>query len=179
MRARAGHLFRLYAERYASAQPPQAAGILSPLRARAKHAPAPKREGWVEARRAKKVTGMARTFSIDTAASPSLLFQRAKRTASENDVALYGNERSGRFSHKMLSGEYRRIGRTVMVTITHKHRLVPWSVLEIRLRGLFGSGPSRTERVSEKVKAPTAHRTGGRRRAGRRPPHHRRHPPRR
>jgi hypothetical protein len=123
---------------------------------------------------------MARTFSIDTAASPSLLFQRAKRTASENDVALYGDERSGRFSHKMLSGEYRRIGRTVMVTITHKHRLVPWSVLESRLRGLFGGGPSRKGRVSEKVKAPIAHRTGGRRRAGRRPPHHhRRHPPRR
>src|ERR671911_2504288 len=107
---------------------------------------------------------MARTFSIDTAASPSLLLQRAKRTASEHDVTLYGNERSGRFSHKILRGEYHRIGRTVLVTITHKHRLVPWSVLEGRLRGLFGGGPSRTGRVSEKSKAPIAYRTGGRRR---------------
>ena len=99
---------------------------------------------------------MARTFSIDTAASPSLLLQRAKRTASEHDVTLYGNERSGRFSHKLLEGEYRKIGRTVIVTITHKHRLVPWSVLEGRLRGLFCSGPSGIGGVSERSKAGTA-----------------------
>src|ERR671912_2089473 len=109
-----------------------------------------------------KVSSRARKFSIDTSASPSLLLERAKRTASENGVILFGNERSGRFSHKMLEGEYRRIGRTVIVTITHKHRLVPWSVLEVRLRGLFGGGPSRTERGSEKSKAPKGHRTGGR-----------------
>src|SRR5918995_3198366 len=129
--------------------------------------------------RAKKVTGMARTLSIDTAASPSLLLQRAKRTASEHDVTLYGNERSGRFSHKILRGEYHRIGRTVIVTITHKHRLVPWSVLEGRLRGLFGSGPSGMGRVGERSKAGTAPRPRARRRTPRRPPRHRRHPHRR
>ena len=84
---------------------------------------------------------MARTFSIDTAASPSWMLERARRTASQNGVTLVGDESSGRFSHKMLRGEYRRLGRTVTVTITYKHRLVPWSVLEGRLRGLFGSDP--------------------------------------
>src|SRR5215204_1223553 len=122
---------------------------------------------------------MARTFSIDSAASPSLLLQRAKRAAMENDVTLVGNEGSGRFSHKMLEGEYRRIGRTVMVTITHKHRLVPWSVLEGRLRGLFGSGPTGMGRVRERSRAGTAPRPRARRRATRRPQHHRRHPHRR
>ena len=119
---------------------------------------------------------MARTFSIDTAASPSLLLERARRKASENGVTLLGNERSGRFSHPMLEGEYRRIGRTVIVTITHKHRLVPWSVLEGRLRGMFGSGPSGMGRVRERSTAPTAQRSRGRRRATRGHPHHRRHP---
>src|SRR5215212_5153668 len=104
------------------------------------------------------VSGMARTFSIDTAASPSLL--------------LLGDENSGRFSHRMLEGNYRRLGPTVIVTITHKHRLVPWSMVEGRLRGLFGGGPPRVGRVSEKSKAPTARRNGGRRRARSRPPHH-------
>ena len=123
---------------------------------------------------------MARKFSIDTVASPSLLLERAKRTASENGVRLFGDERSGRFSHKMLEGEYRRIGRTVTVIITHKHRLVPWSVLEGRLRALFGGGPSGMPRVSERSKAGTGPRPRGRRRAkGRGPPHHRRHPHRR
>ena len=55
-----------------------------------------------------EVTGMARTFSIDTVASPSRLLERARRAASENGVTLVGDEGSGRFSHKMLRGEYRR-----------------------------------------------------------------------
>src|SRR5215203_6353565 len=125
-------------------------------------------EGWVEANRAKKVTGMARTFGIDTTASPSLLLARATKAASQNGVTLAGNEGSGRFSHKMLRGEYRRIGRTVIVTITYKHRLVPWSVLEGRLRGLFGGGSPGMARVSGKSTAPTARRTREGRRASRR-----------
>jgi hypothetical protein len=120
---------------------------------------------------------MARTLRIDAAASPSLLLKRARRTARANGVTLIGNERSGRFSHKMLRGEYRRLGRTVIVTITYKHRLVPWSVLEGRLRALFGSGSSRMARVSGTSTAPTARRTREGRRATRRPRlPHRRHP---
>jgi hypothetical protein len=52
---------------------------------------------------------MPRTFSMDTSASPSLLLARARRAASLNGVRLVGDERSGRFSHKMPRGEYRRI----------------------------------------------------------------------
>jgi hypothetical protein len=122
--------------------------------------------------------GMARTFSIVTVASPSLLLVRARRVACQNGVTLVGNESSGCFSHKMLRGEYRMSGRTVIVTITYKHRLVPWSLLERRLRGLFGSGP-RMARVSGKSTAPTARRTREGRRASGRPAHHRRHPHRR
>jgi hypothetical protein len=115
---------------------------------------------------------MARTLSIDIAASPSLLLERARRAASENGMTLLGNESSGRFSHKMLRGEYRRIGRTVIVTITYRHRLVPWSVLEGRLRALFGGGSSRKPRVHDKSTAGTAPRTRARRRATRRHPPH-------
>ena len=70
---------------------------------------------------------MARTFSMVAAASPSWMLARARRVASENSVTLIGNERSGRFSHRMLRGNYRRIGRTVTVTITYKPRLVQTS----------------------------------------------------
>jgi hypothetical protein len=121
---------------------------------------------------------MAKTFSIVTAASPTSLLERARRAARANGMLLLGDENSGRFSHRMLEGEYRRLGRTVLVTITYKHRLVPWSVLEGRLGALFGGGPG-MGRVREKSKAPTARRTRGRRRASRRPPHHRRHQHRR
>ena len=126
-----------------------------------------------------EVTGMARTLRIDIGASPSSLLERVRRVARANGVRLLGDENSGRFSHRMLEGTYRRQGPTVIVTITHKHRLVPWSVLEGRLRGLFGGGPPRRGRVGEKSKAPTARRSRGRRRASRRPPHHHGHPRRR
>src|SRR5215207_4327586 len=123
---------------------------------------------------------MARTLRIDTVASPSMLLARARRVASANGVTLVGNEGSGRFSHKMLRGEYRRVGRTVIVTITYKHRLVPWSVLERRLRGLFGGGSPGMARVNGKSTAvPTARRTREGRRASRRRLRHRRHPHRR
>jgi hypothetical protein len=82
---------------------------------------------------------MARTFRIDTAASPSWLLARARRAASENGVTLVGEESSGRFWHDMIRGEYRMIGRTVIVTIAYKHWLLPWSVVTAQLRSWFSS----------------------------------------
>jgi len=49
---------------------------------------------------------------------------------------LLGDERSGRFSHESLKGEYRMAGQKVIVTITDKHWLLPWPVVEVRLREL-------------------------------------------
>jgi hypothetical protein len=70
---------------------------------------------------------MARTFSVDT---------RVGKAARENGAILVGDERSGRFSHELVKGEYRMVGQTVMVTITDKHWLLPWPVVEVRLREL-------------------------------------------
>jgi hypothetical protein len=79
---------------------------------------------------------VVRTFNLDTIISPSSLLARAKKAAYENGAALLGDERSGRFSHDMAKGEYRMVGQTVVVTITEKHWLLPWPVVEARLRGL-------------------------------------------
>ena len=79
---------------------------------------------------------MARTFNLDTKLRPSSLLTRAKKAAYDNGAALLGDERSGRFSHDMAEGEYRMAGRTVVVTITDKHWLLPWPVVEAQLRGL-------------------------------------------
>jgi hypothetical protein len=79
---------------------------------------------------------LARTFSMDTRVAPSSLLARARRAASENGASLVGNERSGRFSHEMVRGEYRMVGQTVSVTITDKHWLLPWPVVEAQLREL-------------------------------------------
>ena len=80
---------------------------------------------------------VARTFSIDTAVKPLALLARAKRAAYENGATLIGDERSGRFSHDLIRGDYRMVGQTVLVTITEKHWLVPWPVVESQLAELL------------------------------------------
>ena len=82
---------------------------------------------------------VARTFGVDTVVSPSSLLARARRAASENGATFVGDEGSGRFSHEMASGWYRVVGRTVTVTITDKHWLLPWPVVEAQLRELVSS----------------------------------------
>jgi len=77
---------------------------------------------------------VVKTFELDTTASPSSLLARAKKAAYANGATLFGEERSGRFSHEMAKGEYRMAGRKVIVTVTDKHWLLPWPVVEVRLR---------------------------------------------
>jgi hypothetical protein len=79
---------------------------------------------------------VARTFNLDTELRPPSLLARAKKAAHDNGATLLGDERSGRFSHDMAKGEYRVAGRTVVVTVTEKHWLLPWPVVEAQLRGL-------------------------------------------
>jgi hypothetical protein len=81
---------------------------------------------------------VARTFNLDTKLRPSSLLARAKKAAYDNGATLLGDERSGRFSHDMAKGEYRMVGRTVVVTVTEKHCCCPGAVVEARLREWFG-----------------------------------------
>jgi hypothetical protein len=80
---------------------------------------------------------VARTFSIYTTVDPSSMLARFERAAKQNGATLVGDEESGSFAHDMLMGEYRIVGQTVSVTITDKHWLVPWPVVESRLRELL------------------------------------------
>ena len=79
---------------------------------------------------------VAKTYELDTMVSPSSLLARAKKAAYANGATLLGDERSGRFSHEMAEGEYRMVGQKVIVTVTEKHWLVPWTVVEAQLREL-------------------------------------------
>jgi hypothetical protein len=79
---------------------------------------------------------MPRTFSVPTTVAPSTLLERARRAVRENGAILVGNEVSGRFSHELVKGEYRMVGQMVVVTITDKHWMLPWPIVEVRLREL-------------------------------------------
>ncbi len=82
---------------------------------------------------------MAKTYELETMVSPSSLLARARRATRENGAIFVGDERSGRFSHELVRGEYRMAGQRVVVTITDKHWLLPWPVVEVRLRELLAS----------------------------------------
>jgi hypothetical protein len=79
---------------------------------------------------------VAKTYQLDTMVSPSSLLARAKKAAYANGAILLGDERSGRFSHEMAKGEYRMVDQKVIVTVTDKHWLLPWAVVEAQLREL-------------------------------------------
>ena len=79
---------------------------------------------------------VARTFSMRTTVEPLSLLARAKRVAKENGATLIGGKQAERFSHDMVGGEYHMVGQSVTVTITNKHWLLPWPVVEARLREL-------------------------------------------
>jgi hypothetical protein len=82
---------------------------------------------------------VARTFSMDTTVDPLALLARAQRAATDKGATLVGSKESGRFSHQMLKGEYRMVGQTLIVTITDKHWLLPWPVVEAQLKKLTSS----------------------------------------
>ena len=88
-------------------------------------------------RRGEEGNSVPRTFSIDTTMEPLSLLARARRVAKENNATLVGDKEAGRFSHDMVKGEYRMVGQTVIVTITDKHWLVPWPMIESQLRELL------------------------------------------
>jgi hypothetical protein len=77
---------------------------------------------------------VAKTYELDTMASPSSLLAKAKKAAYANGATVLGDENSGRFSHELAEGEYRMVGQRVIVTVTDKHWLLPWPVLEAQLR---------------------------------------------
>jgi hypothetical protein len=79
-----------------------------------------------------------RTFSIETALDPPSLLARVRKAARENGATLVGDGRSGRFSHDLIKGEYRMVGSTVVVAITEKPLIVPWAIIETKLRQLVG-----------------------------------------
>jgi hypothetical protein len=71
---------------------------------------------------------------LDTPIKPLTLLARAKKAAYENGAILVGDEHSGRFSHDLVKGDYRMVGQKVIVTVTDKHWLLPWAVVEAQLR---------------------------------------------
>ena len=79
---------------------------------------------------------VARTFSVVRTSDSLSLLARAKKMANDTGATLVGDREAGHFSHVMLEGEYRVTGDVVLVTITDKSWMLPWAVVEARVREL-------------------------------------------
>ncbi len=79
---------------------------------------------------------VARTYSVARTSDSLSLLARAKKIANDTGATLVGDGEAGHFSHVMVKGEYRVTGDVVLVTITDKSWMVPWAVVESRLREL-------------------------------------------
>jgi predicted alpha/beta hydrolase family esterase len=79
---------------------------------------------------------VARTFSVARTSDSLSLLARAKKMANDTGATLVGDGEAGHFSHVLVKGEYRVTGDVVLVTITDKSWMVPWAVVESRLREL-------------------------------------------
>ena len=82
---------------------------------------------------------MARIFSVDTRVSPLRCLlggggQRGRTTLRSPATRGQGASRTS-----WVRGEYRMRGQKVVVTITDKHWLLPWPVVEVRMRELLAS----------------------------------------
>ncbi len=80
---------------------------------------------------------MARTFIVNTIEDPTTLVTRARQAASNGGAQFRGNETSGSFSGGGIRGIYRIQAGTVAVTITDKPWVIPWGVVESRVKRFF------------------------------------------
>ena len=81
---------------------------------------------------------MSHTFSIPMTEDPETLVAKARRTATEAGADFAGDAASGRFAAMGVEGGYEVRDGRVVVTVTRKPGLAPWSMVESKLRGFFG-----------------------------------------
>jgi len=79
---------------------------------------------------------VARTYSVARTSDSLSLLARAKKMANDTGATLVGDGEAGHFSHVLFKGEYRVTGDVVLVTITDKSWMLPWAVVEARVREL-------------------------------------------
>ena len=81
---------------------------------------------------------MARSFSMSIAEDPESLILRAQVLAGKHDFVLRGDMTEGHFSGKGIDGTYQLEGSVLNITVLRKPRLLPWLVVEIKLREFLG-----------------------------------------
>ncbi len=80
---------------------------------------------------------MGRTFKFRIKGDKKAILAEVRRRAAKQGVTFEGDESGGQFSG-VISGYYDVSGEIVALTIEQKPLLVPWEMIESRIRKFFG-----------------------------------------
>ncbi|MBT7057065.1 MAG: hypothetical protein HN976_18375, partial [Lentisphaerae bacterium] len=78
---------------------------------------------------------MSRTVTHTFRQPPGQVLEAFKERSRQNGIHFTGDERSGRASGRGFVMAYRVDGRTIAITVRKKPWLVPWSMVEDKLKG--------------------------------------------
>ena len=80
---------------------------------------------------------MEKTFKFALKDDPEMLIKSAKELAPQNGIFFEGDARSGTFSGHGLNGNYSIENNTMILTISEKPLIIPWSLIEMKLKEFF------------------------------------------
>lgn len=69
--------------------------------------------------------------------SPSELVAKARKAAVESGAVFSGDERAGTFTGNGVVANYELRPHEVLITLTDKPLIAPWSFVEARIREFF------------------------------------------
>lgn len=80
---------------------------------------------------------MSRSFRIKIQEDPDALVARAEKAARKAGAEFEGDAHSGSFAGSGVEGQYEVEEGSIVVTITRKPMIAPWSLVEDKVKGFF------------------------------------------
>jgi hypothetical protein len=80
---------------------------------------------------------MARTFRVKLTKSIEETIEKAKKKAAEKGAEFIGDQKAGSYRGKNAEGTYEIDDDQVILTVTKKPPLVPWTFVETKIKKFF------------------------------------------
>lgn len=80
---------------------------------------------------------MQKKISVNLTADANAVITRIKAAAVQNGIHLEGDALSGQFNGKGMKGSYEIHNATMIITISKKPLLMPWSLIESSVVDFF------------------------------------------
>lgn len=79
-----------------------------------------------------------KSFEVKLKLKAEEVVAKAKAASKSNGVTMEGDHSKGHFNGQGVEGNYHIEGSTLTIRITKKPLIVPWSLLETKIKNFFG-----------------------------------------